>query len=100
MNLGIRCNGKKVFSELGCSRCHGLDGKQGELMTIDLSKYQKAANPMDIVAGIWNHGREIEKAMREKGFPGHDLKKGRWPISSNLSGLLRRDHNVTSRPPP
>ena len=37
-------------------------------MNIDLSKYQKVANPMEIAAGIWNHGAEIERAMREKGF--------------------------------
>ena len=75
---GNPMNGKKLFSELGCYRCHGhgLDGKQGELMQIDLSKYQKAANPMDIVAGIWTHGGEIEKAMKEKGIPWPRFKKG------------------------
>lgn len=45
-------------------------------MTIDLSKYQKASNPMDIVAGIWNHGAEIDKAMREKGITWPRFKKG------------------------
>jgi len=73
---GNSTNGKKVFSELGCSKCHGLDGKRGELMNIDLSKYQKAPNPIEIVTGIWNHSREIEKAMREKGIPWPRFKKG------------------------
>ena len=63
---GNPVNGKKVFSEVGCSKCHGLDGKPGEFRNIDLSKYQKTANPMDIVADLWNHGGEIEKAMKEK----------------------------------
>jgi mono/diheme cytochrome c family protein len=68
--------GKKVFSELGCSKCHGLDGKPGEFITIDLSKYQKAPNPMDIVAGIWNHSTAIERAMKEKGIPWPRFKRG------------------------
>jgi len=69
-------NGKKIFSDFGCSRCHGLDGKKGELMTIDLSKYQKASNVMEIVGGIWNHSTEIERAMREKGISWPRFKKG------------------------
>jgi len=73
---GNPTNGKKIFSELGCSKCHGLDGKRGLLMDIDLSKYQKASNPIEIVAGIWNHGTEIDKAVREKGIPWPRFKKG------------------------
>ena len=73
---GNPINGKKIFSESGCSKCHGVDGKPGELMTISLSKYQKAGNPMDIVASIWNHSTEIEKAMREKGISWPRFKKG------------------------
>ena len=73
---GNPVNGKKIFSESGCSKCHGVDGKPGELMTISLSKYQKTGNPMDIVASIWNHSTEIEKAMREKGISWPRFKKG------------------------
>jgi cytochrome c len=73
---GNPANGKKIFSEFGCSKCHGLDGKPGEWMTLDLSKYQKAVNPMEMVAGIWNHSTEIEKAMREKGISWPRFKKG------------------------
>jgi len=81
---GNPAKGKRVFSEAGCTKCHGLngDGKQGEWKTIDLSKYQKTTNPMDIVAGIWSHGVEIEKAMREKKAPWPRFKKG------ELSDLL------------
>ena len=61
---GNPVNGKKEFSELGCSKCHGFYEKQGELMIVALSKYQKATNSMEIVAGMWNHSTEIEKAMR------------------------------------
>jgi len=45
-------------------------------MAISLSKYQKAGNPMDIVASLWNHSTEIEKAMREKGISWPQFKKG------------------------
>jgi cytochrome c len=75
---GNPMNGKRIFSEMGCFRCHGLDGKRGDLMNIDLSGYQKATNPMDIVAGIWNHSTEIDKAMREKGLAWPRLKKGEF----------------------
>jgi mono/diheme cytochrome c family protein len=73
---GNLVNGKKVFSDVGCSKCHGLDGKPGEFRNIDLSKYQKAANPMDIVADLWNHGGEIEKAMKEKKMTWPRFKTG------------------------
>jgi len=69
-------NGKRLFTDLGCSRCHGLEGKKGELMDIDLSKYQKTSNLMEMVAGIWNHSGEIDKAIKEKGLMWPRLKKG------------------------
>lgn len=69
-------NGKKVYLEMGCSKCHGLDGKPGELMQIDLSKYQKGLNPMDLVAGVWNHSLEMEKALKENQIPWARFKKG------------------------
>jgi cytochrome c551/c552 len=73
---GNPTNGKRLFSEKSCSKCHSADGIRGESMQIDLSKYQKSANSMDIVAGIWDHGLEIEKAMREKGISWPKFKKG------------------------
>jgi len=73
---GNATNGKKIFSESGCSKCHGREGTPGELMTISLSKYQKSAGPMDIVASLWNHSTEIEKAMKEKGISWPRFKKG------------------------
>ncbi|MBS3917701.1 MAG: c-type cytochrome [Deltaproteobacteria bacterium] len=73
---GNPVNGRKKFSDLGCVRCHGVDGKRGELMNIDLSKYQGAANPMEIAAGIWNHSVEIRRATMEKGIPWPRFKKG------------------------
>jgi hypothetical protein len=46
------------------------------MMTLSLSKYQKADSSMEIVAGAWNHRAGIEKAMVEKGVPWPRFKKG------------------------
>ncbi len=73
---GNPVNGKKKFLDLGCVRCHGMDGKKGEVMHIDLSKYQQTTNPMEIVAGIWNHSVEIRRATIEKRIPWPRFKKG------------------------
>jgi hypothetical protein len=71
--------GKRLFSELGCARCHGLDGKPGDIMHIDLSSYQKAGNPMEFVTGMWNHSSRIESAMKEKGIRWPRFRKGDLP---------------------
>jgi cytochrome c len=73
---GNPTNGKKIYLDMGCSKCHGLDGKPGEWMQVDLSKYRKEGNPMDLVAGIWNHSPEMEKALRERQTPWTRFKKG------------------------
>ncbi len=74
---GNAWNGRRLFRDLGCIRCHGMEGKGGDLMQINLSsKYQKAAQVMEIVAGIWNHSSEIDRAMKEKGLTWPLLKKG------------------------
>lgn len=68
-------NGKRLFSEMGCSECHGLDKRGGKLMYIDLSKYYNTP-PTEIVAGIWNHSLEIHKATQERGLPWPHFKEG------------------------
>lgn len=73
---GNPVNGKKIYIKNGCTKCHGLNGKKGELMQIDLSKYEKTENLMDIVAGIWNHGEDIYRAIGEKGLLWPRFKKG------------------------
>ena len=62
---GSITNGKRLFSEMRCSECHGQDRKRGKLMYIDHSKYQDTAK-MDLVASIWNHSLEIKKAASEE----------------------------------
>jgi hypothetical protein len=42
---------------------------------------------MDIVAGIWNHSGEIDKAIKEKGLTWPRLKKGEM---SDLLEYIRK----------
>jgi cytochrome c2 len=74
-DVGNATRGKKSFSDMGCVKCHGVEGKPGEVMQIELSKYQKAG-PMDFAAGLWNHGGEIEKAMKDQGMRWPRFRKG------------------------
>ncbi len=63
--------GERVFSEMGCSECHGLDRRRGKLIYINHSKYQVIAKT-DLVASIWNHSLEIKK----EGWEEHAT----WPL--------------------
>jgi len=72
---GNGTNGEKIFSTIGCSQCHGPDRKSGKLMYIDLSKYE-ATSEMEIVAGMWNHSKEIWKAAGEQNMPWPQFRKG------------------------
>ena len=58
-------NGKRLFSDMGCSECHGPDKKRGKLLYIDHFKYQSTANTV-LVANIWKHNLEMNKATREE----------------------------------
>ncbi len=72
---GDSSKGEKLFSSIGCAQCHGLDGKRGTLMYIDLSKF-RYSQPTEIVASIWNHSIKMQAATEEKGVPWPQLKKG------------------------
>jgi mono/diheme cytochrome c family protein len=72
---GNSTNGEKIFSDIGCSQCHGPDRKSGKLTYLDLSKYQTTAE-MEIVASMWNHSKEIRKAVGEQNMPWPQFKQG------------------------
>jgi mono/diheme cytochrome c family protein len=72
---GDASRGKKLFLNIGCAQCHGLDGKRGTLMYFDLSKYRNSS-PTDIVANIWNHSINMQAATGEKGVSWPQFKKG------------------------
>lgn len=72
---GDAAKGRTLFSEKGCAQCHGLDGRRGRLMYIDLSGKEKMTRT-EIVASIWNHTIEIQRSIGEKGLPWPQLEKG------------------------
>ena len=72
---GNRTNGEKIFSAIGCSQCHAREGKSGKLTYIDLSKYEATAE-MEIVASMWNHSQEIQKAVGEQNMPWPRFEEG------------------------
>ncbi len=72
---GNASRGEKIFSNAGCAQCHGLAGKRGTLMYVDLSKYQNSPQ-IEIVANIWNHSIQMREATIKKGIPWPHLKKG------------------------
>jgi cytochrome c2 len=67
--------GEKIFSNIGCTQCHGLDSKGRALMYIDLSKYRNSPTT-EIVAGIWNHSIKMRGATGEKGVPWPHFERG------------------------
>jgi cytochrome c551/c552 len=71
---GDPVKGKKLFSNIGCEKCHAVDEKRGALMYVNLSKYQNSP-VIEIAAGIWNHSIEMRKATEEKDFSWPLLKK-------------------------
>ena len=71
---GDAARGKTIFLNIGCAQCHGLDGKRGTLMYVDLSKYWNSP-PAEIVANMWNHSNSMQKAAAGKGVPWPQLKK-------------------------
>jgi mono/diheme cytochrome c family protein len=72
---GDASKGEKLFSALGCAQCHGLGGKPGTLMYIDLSKFRNS-QPTEIIASIWNHSLDMQTAAGAKGVSWPQLKKG------------------------
>jgi mono/diheme cytochrome c family protein len=72
---GNASRGKKLFSDIGCAQCHGVDGRRGTLMYIDLSHYRNSP-AAGIVAGIWNHSIKMRQATGKKSVSWPRLKKG------------------------
>lgn len=73
---GNPSQGKRLFSEKGCIKCHQLNGKPGEWMSIDLSSKYQGQEPIEIVANIWNHSIDIQRAARERGLQWPQFKQG------------------------
>ena len=65
---GSILDGKRLFSDTGCSECHVPDTRRGKLLYIDHSKYRNTVNTV-LVANIWKHNLEMNKTAREEPWP-------------------------------
>ncbi len=54
--------GQKLFLSKGCVKCHSIFGVGGKVGA-DLGRTQANKNTMDIVAAMWNHSWEMNRAM-------------------------------------
>lgn len=54
--------GQKLFLSKGCVKCHSIFGEGGKVGA-DLGRTQANKNTMDIVAAMWNHSWEMNRAM-------------------------------------
>jgi len=58
--------GKRVFEEKGCQRCHGLPGSAGdERIGPDLGRQRSWQDFMQLAASLWNHTPAMLEKMRE-----------------------------------
>lgn len=72
---GDASRGGKLFSDLGCAQCHGLDRRRGALMYIDPLKYRDGPRT-EIVASIWDHNVKIREATGQTSVSWPRFKKG------------------------
>jgi len=83
--------GRQLFVGIGCARCHGVDEKSGKLTYIDLTRYRNAA-PTEIVAGMWNHTMQIQRAVGEQGLPWPQIQRGQMAdLLEYMRSPLKRD---------
>lgn len=60
--------GKRLFSEKGCIRCHSIRGEGGNVGP-DLSKRGLRRSATQVAGTMWNHGPNMWKKMEEIGIP-------------------------------
>jgi cytochrome c2 len=60
--------GKRLFSEKGCIRCHSIRGEGGNVGP-ELSKRGLRRSATQIAGTMWNHGPNMWKKMKEIGIP-------------------------------
>ncbi len=60
--------GKRLFSEKGCIRCHSIRGEGGNVGP-DLSKRGLRQSVTQVAGTMWNHGPNMWKKMEEIGIP-------------------------------
>ena len=60
--------GAQLFSQKGCEVCHSLGGKGGNLAP-RLDKYTQYTSPLFLTAALWNRGKPMAEAMRNRNIP-------------------------------
>ena len=63
--------GKRAFQSRGCAACHGLAGAMNPKAK-PVSQWQALANPLALVAAMWNHRAEM---LAESGAKGRALPR-------------------------
>ncbi len=59
--------GRQIFAAKGCSKCHGENGRGGDIGP-DLAESQAAASPIQIAQVMWNHAPVMEERVTEMGI--------------------------------
>jgi mono/diheme cytochrome c family protein len=74
---GDAAAGARLFRQKGCQTCHSLGGRGGHVGPA-LDRYSRYASPLYLTAALWQRGRAMAEAMREKRvarptFEGNDI---------------------------
>lgn len=59
--------GEDLFTEKGCSSCHKVGGKGGDIGP-NLDNLKRYASPLYMAQAMWNHGPEMEEMMNSLGM--------------------------------
>ncbi|MEP6715806.1 MAG: cytochrome c [Terriglobia bacterium] len=65
---GDAARGKELFVDKSCARCHGLTQAVNPKAK-PLSQWQSLADPVALVAAMWNHSADMWDEMKSKKFP-------------------------------
>lgn len=73
--------GRQVFGERQCSRCHGADGRGGDIGP-GLRDRSQPLTQVTLARALWSHGPKMFRRAQELGLP--------WPVlqESDLGHLL------------
>ena len=67
VSVGNPLNGRGVFEEKNCTRCHAVRGEGGEVGP-DLARQNLKGSLSFIVSNMWNHGSNMWDKMKRKGI--------------------------------
>ncbi len=59
--------GEVLFASKACVRCHAVGGKGG-FVGPELDRLKKMNSPVLVAAAMWNHGPQMDKALRAAGI--------------------------------